>query len=319
MFFIVICFIIIAGMRVTQSICTKRVSNEVEDTKIFFLYTFYYQLLAAVFSFITVCFSGFSGLTLQTILCGAITAIFLMIGFYAGLMAIKHCKLIVCTMFQNGGLLISCLLSWRFFHESMSVFQGIGLLLFFISAYLLSSTKKSEGRIEKQKIGKGTWVLLIVSMLAEGGVEISQKYFSLNVQGGNIAWYSFFMFLCSAAAMAIGLLFMQAKKKDNLNDNASIKVCRLNKSLYLCGILLAFAIFVINFLITTLGKQIDTVILFPVSASITTCMTLLVGWCVYKEKLTIKNVVGVILGLISIIVLSTFTPEIVAKLYGGIA
>lgn len=317
MLFVIICFILIAGMRVIQSVCTKRVSNEVQNSKIFFLYGIYYELLAAVFSFITVCFSGFRGLTLQTILCGLITAIFLMVEFYTGLMAIKHCKLVVCSMFQYGGLLISCLLSWWLFNESMSIFQGVGLVLFFISAYLLSSTQKSEGAVEKQKISKETWVLLIVSMFAEGGVEISQKYFSLKVVGGNTAWYSFFMFLCSTVIMLIGLFFMQSANKNNITDNARTKTCRLNKPLYICGALLAFAIFMINLLVTNLGKSIDTVILFPVSASIATCMTLLVGWGVYKEKLTIKNIAGVVLGLISIIVLSIFTPATVAKLFVG--
>ncbi len=315
MFLVIVCFVIIAGMRVIQSVCTKGVSNEVQNSKIFFLYGIYYELLAAVFSFITVCFSGFRGLSLQTILCGLVTAVFLMLEFYTGLMAIKHCKLVVCSMFQYGGLLISCLLSWWFFHEAMSILQGVGLILFFISAYLISSAQKTEDAVEKQKIPKETWVLLIVSMFAEGGVEISQKYFSLNVQGGNTAWYSFFMFLCSAIIMLIGLFFMYIANKNTFNDNAPIKTCRLNKTLYLYGALLAFAIFMINLLITNLGKSIDTVMLFPVSASIATCMTLLVGWFVYKEKLTIKNIVGVVLGLISVIVLSIFTPDMVANLF----
>lgn len=317
----VLFFVIIAVMRVVQSVCGKRASIEVKDTKTFFCYGAYYQTLAAVVGVISVAIAGFKGLNAATVACGAITAVFLMINFYAGLNAVKGCKLIVSSMASNGGMVIACFVSSFWFGESIGVLQYIGLALFLAAAYLLSSAPKAADGEEKKKISKATWVLLAVVMLSEGGVEVSQKYFSVRV-GGNSAWFSFFMFAVSAAIMAAGL-GRESIKERGLSDRliaengaenlAADKTATgkkktrkslLNKTLYICGALLATAIFAINLLITELGKTINTVVLFPISASISICITVLVGWIVYKEKLTMKNTVGVAAGLGAVILLA---------------
>ena len=320
---VVLFFIVIACMRVVQSVCSKRASIEVGNNGTFFLYGVYYQALAAVFSLLTLCIMGFDSFTVSTMICGLITAVFLMIQFFASLNAVKGCKIIISSMFNFGGLLICCLISWVWFGETMSVLQGIGLVLFFGAAYLLSSTKKENMETEKRRISKKTWILLIMVMLTEGCVEVSQKYFSLKVIGGSVAWYSFFMFAFSAIIMGMGLCVIQVKRNKtktakvgdsevNLYEKKETKL-RLNKALLVCGFLLSFAVFVINLLVTELSRTVSSAVLFPVSASISICITVLVGWIVYKEKLTVKNMIGVVLGLLAIMVLATFTPETVEK------
>lgn len=328
---VILLFFIIAIMRVVQTVCNKRVSNEMKDTKTFFLYGVYYQALAAVFALLALCFVGFEGLTLSTILCGFVTAAFLMLNIYASLNAIKGCKLIVASMFGYGGMLVCCILSWIMFGEAMSVMQGVGLLLFFLSAYLISSQKKKTTEQETRPIGKKVWILLLIVMFSEGFVEASQKYFSLRITGGSVAWFSFFMFLFSTVCMGIGYAFSLMKKKNPTADRIRLQMqtqtapdqesgsgtgrkSRL-KNLSICGALLALAVFTINTLVTEMGKKVDSVIMFPILAFISIFITLLVGWIVYKEKLTTKNIVGVILGLLAVIVLSVCTPEMMSKLF----
>lgn len=86
----------------------------------------------------------------------------------------------------------------------------------------------------------------------------------------------------------------------------------ITKTIFLCGVLLAFAIFVVNLAVTEMGKMVSSVILFPVSSAISILMTSLVGLIVFKEKLTVKNVIGLVLGFLSIIVISVLTPENIA-------
>ena len=303
----VIFFIIIALMRVIQSVCNKRSSNEVKGTKTFFAYGTYYQALAAVVSIISVAITGFGRLNFATVICGAVTAVFLMINFYSMLYAVKGCTLILTSMASNGGLAICCLVSWVWFGESIGILQGVGLLLFFVAAYLLSAPPKSETGDDKKKISKKTWILLVAVMLSEGCVEISQKYFSIKV-GGNSAWYSLFMFAASAAIMSAGFIKENISEKrlqiDLTERENAAKSVILSKTLLICGGLLAIAIFAVNFLVTELGKTVSSIVLFPVSASISICVTVLVGWIVYKEKLTIKNVIGVAAGLLAVILLA---------------
>lgn len=329
-----ILFFIIAIMRVIQAVCNKRVSNELKNTKTFFLYGVYYQALAAVFSLLALCLSGFKGLTLPTILCAFVTAAFLMINIYANLNAIKGCKLIVCSMFSYGGLIVCCVLSWIMFGEEMSVLQGVGLALFFLSAYMISSQGKEKVENTARPIAKKVTFLLILVMLSEGLVEVSQKYFSKRILDGEVAWFSFFMFLFGAVIMATGYAIGVVKDrarigtKEALQPSPQSQDCsiekeenvtggkrRLNKILLVSGALLAFAVFVINTLVTEMGKRIASVILFPVMALISISITVFVGRIVYKEKLAVKNIIGILLGLIAVIVLSVFTPETAAAIF----
>ena len=332
---IVILFFAIAMMRVVQSVCNKRVSNAVKDSRTFFLYGVYYQALAAVFSLLTLVFTGFDGLTLSTAACGFVTAAFLTLNFYANLNVIKGCKLIVASMFGYGGLLVCCILSWILFGEEMSALQGVGLLLFFLAAYMISSPKKEATEKEDRPLTKKVFLLLLVVLFSEGFVEVSQKYFSLRISGGNVAGFSFFMFLFCTAFMALGFVFSLVKAggrnalRDRLapqpqlhtqaaeGETASVagKKAGLNRRLLICGALLAFAVFVINTLVAEMGKQVSSVIMFPVMALISICITAAVGRIVYKEKMTRKNIAGMILGLFAVIVLSVCTPAMLSKIF----
>ena len=97
------------------------------------------------------------------------------------------------------------------------------------------------------------------------------------------------------------LIIIEEKKGNSKKD-----VLGLSKTLLICGALLAFALFVINYLVTELGKTVDSVILFPVSSALSIGITAIIGWLVFKEKLTIKNFIGLIVGLLGIIVIGIF-------------
>jgi drug/metabolite transporter (DMT)-like permease len=65
--------------------------------------------------------------------------------------------------------------------------------------------------------------------------------------------------------------------------------------LLVCGLISAVAVFVINMLVTELGKSVDSAILFSVSYAISIIITILVGAFYYKEKITWKNAIGIVL------------------------
>ena len=69
----------------------------------------------------------------------------------------------------------------------------------------------------------------------------------------------------------------------------------LSKVLLICGAFLAFAVFVVNMLVTELGKTVESAILFSVSYAISIIITILVGALYYKEKITWKNALGIVL------------------------
>ena len=143
---IILSFIAIAAMRVVQTVCGKRVSNSVASGEMFFRYGTFYQLVAALLSLITLAITGFYGFNLPTVLCSIVSAVLFGIELFTSIEVLKGCSITVATMFGLGGLIISCVLSIFCFNEPMSVFQVVGLGLFFVGVYFLTPSKVEKSQ-----------------------------------------------------------------------------------------------------------------------------------------------------------------------------
>jgi drug/metabolite transporter (DMT)-like permease len=284
-------------------VCSKKVSAEVQG-KTFFHYGGYYNLLSALFSLVTLFMVGFKGFDFPTVLCALATAMCLAIELFAGIEALKGASLIVNQMFSVGALFIPCIVGIFFFDEPMSVWQWVGLLLFIVAMYFMVSPTKEKEKTETTKITAKTIVMLVITLLAGGGTMVAQKAFAKIVSNGNVAMYSFLMFALNAVilyACYAGSIFL-GKKKSSASQTQEKK--GLSNTLLVCGLILAFAVFVINILVTELGKSVDSAILFSVSYAISIIITILVGSIYYKEKITVKNVIGVALCVVALAIIN---------------
>ncbi len=316
MFFVVVSFVVIAAMRLIQNLCGKTASRQVVAGISFFRYGAYYNLAAALFALITLAITGFTGFNLPTLLCSLVSAILFSIDLFTSIQTMKGAPLTVCSIFGLGGLIVSCIGGIFLFNEPVSWLQGVGLATFLIGAYVHTQ----KGKKETKKISFYTYVLLFLRLFINGLVMIVQKYFSLNVVGGNVSTFSFLTFLLNFLIMLVCaiVLYLKGKTKPTVQTEIAVTeqtvteeenprpqktILGLSKTLLVCGGLLAFALFVINFLVTELGKTVDSVILFPVSSAISIVMTAVIGWVVFKEKLNLKSIIGLIVALLGIIII----------------
>ncbi|MBQ8230286.1 MAG: hypothetical protein IJZ32_06305 [Clostridia bacterium] len=300
---VVLSFCVIAVMRVVQKVCSKKVSDEVGG-KTFFHYGGYYNLFSALFSLITLCIVGFHGFDTPTVLCALGTAVFMAIELFSSIEALKGCSLIVSQMFSVGALFIPCLIGIFLFDEPMSLWQWVGLALFMVSMYFLIAPAKKEDEQVKQKMSVKTLVMLVLSLIAGGFVMVLQKVFAVLVPDGNVATYSFLMFALNALLLYACYAVLAFQKTKQTVEKSDRGWKPLSKALLICGGFLALAVFAINQLVTTIAKTVPSAILYTVSYAISILITLLVGVFYYKEKLTVKNVVGIVLCLGSILIIN---------------
>lgn len=299
---IILSFFVIALMRAIQAVFNKKASGLVDSGEKFFRYGAFYQFMAAVFSMIALCVVGFYGFNVSTILCALISAVLFGVELFSSLQALKGCSIILLAMFSLGGMLVSSIIGVFWFKEPIGFLQAVGLFLFFVAAYLLSAPKEAE--VKKGLSGK-TFFMLLINLFANGFIMVTQKYFALKVSGGNVAMFSFLTFLFDSLIMGVCVMIVRFFKKNSPTERQNVK---LSKTLFLCGTFLAFAIFMINLLVTNLGKTVSAVILFPVSSAISIFVTTLIGGVVFKEKFSAKNVCGLILGVLAIVAIGFFTP-----------
>ncbi|MBQ4269747.1 MAG: hypothetical protein IJB97_08895 [Clostridia bacterium] len=290
-------FLLSAVMRVVQKICSKKVSDEVKG-KIFFHYGGYYNLCSAILSLLVLFVAGFDGFDWPTVLCALATAVCMAIELFASIEALKGASLIVTNMFSVGALFIPCIVGIFLFQEPMSIWQWFGLLLFFVSMYFLIAPKKEKNKEKVKKISLKTLLMLILTVLAGGGTMVAQKTFATLVVNGSVAEYSFLMFALNAVILYVcyfGTCCFEKVRTRGVEKSTPKKTSGLSKVLLVCGLILAVAVFVINIIVTELGKTIDSAILFSVSYAIGILVTILVGSLYYKEKITGKNIIGIFL------------------------
>ena len=313
---IVLFFVILGVMRVVQKVCSKKVSNQIEGNT-YFHYGGYYQLLSAVFSLIMLFIVGFHGFNGTMMLCAAGTAAFIALALFTEIEALKGSSLIVGQMFQAGALFIPCLFG-NFFIEGqkMNVWQWLGLCLFMVAMYLMISQGGKKGeKDKKKKTSVKTIIMLILMLLGEGGTMVVQNAFGNLVEDGNTAMYSFLMFAINALVLYIcylvQALFFRKPKMAQVEGGEANQVKSkekalkpLSKTLLICGAFLAFALFMINVLVTELTAAVVPALLFSLSSAIAIVVTMLVGRFVYGEKMSVRNIIGIVLCAGSLAIIS---------------
>ena len=143
--------------------------------------------------------------------------------------------------------------------------------------------------------------MLVLSCFANGLVMLAQKYFAFKDVNGNVALYSCLTFGVGALSL-VCCIFLQSGilKRDKFVEKEG-EFNEFPKRLFGYGTALAFALFMINLLVTMLAKTLPSVVLYTVSSFMAIMITSLVGFVGFKEKMTIKKLVGLLLGVFSII------------------
>lgn len=310
---------IIMVMRIVQSVFTKKAAASVPNNMIGYLkYTIYYQILAAIFAlalFIMECIQGVevfqSGKTLLYAFgSGLALAICCMCGVYA----LGTGTMVLNSLFGTAGLLIPTIASLFLYNESLQILQWIAIVVFLFAAYLLiGASRDTYGKFSVK-----TFLVLLLSLFTNGVTMLMQKMFGMNIEGGSVSLFSFASFGVGVIFMGIflGCIFPLYKKSLATNQHVSSneefrffpindKETRLPSKLYLYGFLLAVALFIINQFATMATPLISAVVLFAMINGGATVISAIVGAIMYKEKISLKAVFGVVLGIGALILIQS--------------
>lgn len=296
---------IIMLMRVVQSIFSKRASSSVPNSANGYIsYTLYSKVLAGAFALILFLIDVFRGVTIQnvglTALYASLSGCALAITSLCSLYALGTGTMALSSLFGTAGLLIPAIAGIFMFDEILSVWQWVAMAIFMVGAYLLiGSSKAIFGKFSLK-----TFLVLLLSLVMNGATMLLQKVFGMTVEGGNVSLFSLLSFASGAALLAVSLIIIKAK---NTVSAKKLGIDRPHevfpKSLYLFGLALAFAVFVINQLATLSTPLISAVVLFAIINGGATLISAIVGAVMYREKLTVRSIVGLILGIGALILI----------------
>jgi drug/metabolite transporter (DMT)-like permease len=284
---------IIMLMRVVQSLCGKQTSMLMpKGVNPYIKYLTAYNLFAAAFSLISLLTGDITIPDIKTIAISSVSGMFLAAACILNIIAMKMSSMALNSMFATAGLLVPCIAGIFLFGEPMSIMQWIAIIPFFISAYLLIGASSKNVKFTPK-----TMLILIASLISNGMTMLMQKLFVYCVPGGNVSVFSLFTFAVPAAIGIIAVLagsFLPHEKKP------------LDKKLFIFGAILAFAVFIINQFATLAASFISSAVLFTLINGGATIIAALVGAIVYQEKLTPRSIVGIAVGVASLICIKAF-------------
>ena len=288
--------IIILLLRVPQIFSSKKTSGLVTNSQSYFLYGTYSYTLAGLIAFVMLLFDGMSGFSLPAVGISALGAVSLAVSLFCSIEALKSGVMVLAAMAGSAGLLLPCIAGIFMFNEPMKPMQFIGIALLIFSGWLLIGySKEQTGSFTPR-----TLLLLIGSMLSNGSVMLAQKMFSKYLPDTSVSIFSFLTFGLIGIGMFIGLV------PSLLSQSGRAKIAAVPKPVFLYGTISSIILLAINQLATLAGRNVPSAIMFPINDGGATIITAITAAIFFKEKLTVRSVCGLILGIGSLIVINLF-------------
>ncbi len=200
--------------------------------------------------------------------------------------AIATGSLSISSLVSSYSLIIPTLYGILFLKESLKPSAYIGIVLLFVSLYFIN-IKKESARFSAK------WVIcLIISFIGNGMCSTVQKMQQLKCNG---AYKNEFMIAALGIVFVILTVIVLASKAD---IKTQLKECRLYAPL--TGI----ANGATNLLVMVLTALLPTAVLFPSISAGGIIIMFVISLFVYKEKISRQQMVGYIMGVVSVVLLN---------------
>lgn len=283
--------------RTVQAIFNKRTSLEIQNLPMLFSFSAYQNAISTLLGLILILLTGnrFS-VDWITFLIAVLAGVSLFFSGVFGIYALQSGTISVNAMFSNAGMLIPIVAGVLFFDQPVSWMQMVGVGLFFVSAYLLIMNAKTV----YTRFSYKTVLLLVGSLAANGCTMLAQQMFTTYVPDGDVSVFSFLSF----GIVVVGSVLLSIKPKAG-QDTQKVKTS-LSKGLLIAGAALAVCVFFINQLVTLSTALLPPVILFSFLSGSTMIVSAVVAAVAYKERLNLRTIMGVLIGIASLIIIKMF-------------
>lgn len=296
---IVIFMMIVFLCRIVQHTANKKASIEINTAAETVAFNAVMQCSAAIVALVIILISG-NGFKINgiTILLSAFTGSAIVASISLAVFIMKTGSMALTSMFQAAGLLVPCIAGIFLFNTPIAGMQWLGMVIFLISAYLMITSSKTTVSGFSVK----TFALLVCAMLTEGSTMLFQQMFAHYVPDGDVTVYSFLSFGIGGLIMLAVLPFVRRREVKAADGKARA----FSKLTIVCGAALGIAVLTINQIVTSIAADIPPVILFTLVNGMGIIVAAVVAAVMYKEKLTLRNTVGIIIGIGSFIIIKAF-------------
>ena len=218
-----------------------------------------------------------------TLIYGLIYGCFILLSQWMFTFALKSGNTSVCSVIYSLGFIIPTVSGSLFWGEQTSLFDLIGIVLAVI--ILLSAKKDKEHTARNGKFVP----YIIVAMVSSGGLGVMQKIQQSSRFAEEKAAFLLIAFLLASLSSMTGYLTLRQRPD-------------FKKRMLIYPTLTGLCFGGANLCNTVLAGRMRSAAFFPTQNVLTILLTMLFGCLIFKEKLTAKNAVVLLLGVAVVIV-----------------
>ncbi len=277
---------------------TKKYYTNQETTKLSggFWFNAVSCLTAAV---VLLCWGGFGSASAFTVVLGVVFGAITALQGITNIAALQVGPMSYTSVIISFSTLISALSGVLFFDESLGWAQIVGIVLMLVSFILAAKSDSGEKKANVK------WLFLcLIAFAATGGIGVMQKVHQSSVYRNELNAFLIIAFVSSAVFCAIFALLL--KRREGLSANEKEK---RNKSRMLIWLLIGImvtngaCVAVNNKFNLYLSGVMDSAIFFPIVNGGGLVLTTLAAVLLFKERLSVKQWIGVAFGIISVVFL----------------
>lgn len=263
---------------------TKKIYNKTSAAPGVYFFTALSALAAAIFFAIT---SGSLNFDIGIIPYSIAFAISYTAGVVGSVMAIALGPLSLTSLIVSFSLMLPTLYGLIFLNDPISIGLFPGLALLAASLFLIN--KRDEG----VKINTKWIISVIFAFLGNGFCTISQKMQQLAFNGD---YKNEFMIIALAITAVVAIVMTLVKERDSIKKQTV--------GGYTLGILCGAFNGMVNLFVMILSGLMPVSLMFPIISAGGIVATFIISQVFYKEKLSKLQLIGFILGTVSVVLLN---------------
>lgn len=186
--------------------------------------------------------------------------------------------------------------------EPLSVWKIVGTLLMIVAAYF-STEKKKDGKGKSAK-----WLIFcFLAFLFMGSIGIMQKTQQKSAHASETGAFLAIAFISAAILCTVSYL-ITSRGKQRSTEGSTVSAKKLLLLTIVCGAFIAF----LNKVNLYLSGVLESALLFPIQNGGTTMMSVVVAMTLFREKVSGRRLVGMIIALCALLILAF--SELLAKI-----
>ena len=279
----------------TKGYCGKKMGSFAQNTQSAVLLNLFRMCLCVVFGILMVfAYKDTAYITSnpKVLLLSALSGISTSVFVVTWLLSVRKSAYMMLDVFLMLGTLVPMIAGYFSFGENISLNQWIGFLILIVAVIIMCSYNNSI----KTKITASSFLLLIICGFVNGVTDFSQKMFVKMLPDVPISIFNLYTYIFAAVTLMIVYVICSAKEKAEFEKNSSHE--------YAYIVVMSVALIANSYFKTKAASFLDSAQLYPLNQGMALILSTLMASVFFKEKLTVKCVVGIFIAFIGLLVMN---------------